>query len=91
MPGLTANSRTHTACPAKARQYIKYGMERLGLPLAAWLDLAHEVDEFLAEAPADPAERAAAAAVRFGAALTPEQAASASSHDWLGWLMQQLG
>lgn len=66
-------------------------MERLGLPLAAWLDLAHEVDEFLSDAPTHPTERAAAAAVRFGVVLTDDQAASASPDEWLGWLMQQLG
>lgn len=66
-------------------------MVRLGLPLAAWLDLAHEVDEFLAEAPANPAERVAAAAQRFGVALTPEQAASDDPQVWLDQLMQQLG
>jgi hypothetical protein len=66
-------------------------MVRLGLPLAAWLDLAHEVEEFLAEAPEGPAERVAAASRRFGIALTPEQAASDEPQVWLEQLMQQLG
>lgn len=66
-------------------------MVRLGLPLAAWLGLAHEVGEFLAEAPAGAEERVEAAAQRFGIALTPEQAASNDHQVWLDHLMHQLG